>query len=526
MIRKYIRIFLATGCLLLQALSASAQDATVYTTTGNASQSLAESNVTVANTSMTMGALVLDPTQKVQRMDGFGFALTYSSCFNLMKMSAADRHDLLVKTYSETSGYGVSYARISIGCSDFSSTEYTLCDAAGLEHFRLFDDELKYVIPILKEILAINPKLKIIASPWTCPVWMKVDDLATKKPHTAWTDGHLNPDYYQTYADYFVKFINAFKEYGINIYAVTPQNEPLNAGNCASTYMPADEEAAFVKVMAATFKQDGVKTKIYVYDHNYDKYQYPIQVYNTLGTGYEGSEYVVGSAFHDYAGSSSLALNAVHSQFPDKDLIFTESSIGTWNDGHNLSTKLIDDMKNITFGTVNNYCNAVIVWNFMLDDRRGPNLDGGCTTCYGAVDINSGDYKTLSYNSHYYIICHMASVVSPDAVCIKTNSYSQAGLTYSAFLNPDGTASVVMLNENSGQMTVPVSDGIHRLSVSLPGRSVVSCKWVYNASTAIKNINSDKKVIDNYYYNLQGMRMYKPIARGLYVFNGKKIVVN
>ncbi len=163
--------------LLLQSLSVSAQNATVYTTTGNSSQLLDETSVAVANTSMTSGALVLKPTEKIQRMDGFGFAITYSSCFNLMKMSETDRLAFLKKTYSETEGYGVSYARISIGCSDFSSTEYTLCDATGLEHFRLYTDELDYVIPVLKEILAINPKVKIIAAPWTCPTWMKVENI-------------------------------------------------------------------------------------------------------------------------------------------------------------------------------------------------------------------------------------------------------------------------------------------------------------------------------------------------------------
>lgn len=514
---------LVCAVLFMQTLSASSQNAKVYTTSGNSSKLLEESSATVANTSMTTGALLLKPTEKIQRMDGFGFAITYSSCYNLLKMSAADRNAFLTKTYSETDGYGVSYARISIGCNDFSSTEYTLCDATGLKNFRLYTDETNYVIPILKEILAINPKVKIIAAPWTCPRWMKVDDITTMNSYSSWTGGHINPNYYQDYADYFIKFINAFKDNGISIYAVSPQNEPLNAYNCASTYIPAKEEAAFVKVLAATFKSNNVSTKIYVYDHNYDKFTYPIEVYNTLGSSYEGSEYVVGSAFHDYGGDNSV-FNSMHAQFPDKDLIFSESSLGTWNDGHNLSTRLIDDMQNITLGTVNKYCNAVIVWNLMLDDKMGPNLDGGCQTCYGAVDISSSDYQTISCNSHYYIICHMSSVVSPDAVCIKTNNYSATGLTYSAFLNPDGTVSVVLLNDASGSMTVPLSDGIHRLSVTLPGRSVVSCKWTYDSSTAITDIKKDN-VADGYYYNLQGMRINKPDVKGLYIFNGKKVVV-
>ena len=170
-------------------------------------------------------AIQVDPSKTYQSMDGFGFAITYSTCYNLMKMDAASREKFLKQTYSTTDGYGVSYARISIGCNDFSSTEYSLCDTKGLEHFALYKDGTSYVIPVLKEILAINPNLKIIASPWTCPKWMKVSDINTKVPFDSWTDGHLNPDYRQDYAQYFVKFVNIKKDNGINIYAVSPQND-------------------------------------------------------------------------------------------------------------------------------------------------------------------------------------------------------------------------------------------------------------------------------------------------------------
>ena len=213
---------------------------------------------------------VMDDRQHYQTMDGFGAAITYSTAYNLMKMTPADRHNFLEETYSLSKGWGYSYARISIGCSDFSSTEYTCCDTPGLENFRLHEDETKYVIPILKEILAINPQLKIIGSPWTCPRWMKVKDLETLEPYNSWTDGYIHPKYYQTYADYFVKWIKAFEAEGIPIYAVTPQNEPLNRANCASTYVSWKEECELVRRMAPTFKRNGLKTKIYVFDHNYN----------------------------------------------------------------------------------------------------------------------------------------------------------------------------------------------------------------------------------------------------------------
>ena len=244
--------------------------ARLFTTTADGINLLRQDSVnTLSGTNMAPTTIELDPSLRMQTMEGFGYAITYSTAYNLLKMSKTDRELFLKNTFSPTSGYGSSYVRISIGCSDFSSTEYTLCDKQGLENFALQSDETLYVIPVLKEILAINPDLKIIASPWTCPRWMKVANIITKTPHNKWTDGHLNPDYRSDYAQYFVKFVQAMKQQGINIYAVTPQNEPLNPGNCASTYMPWQEEAPFVKELARAFKSSGLATKIYVYDHKF-----------------------------------------------------------------------------------------------------------------------------------------------------------------------------------------------------------------------------------------------------------------
>ena len=458
--------------------------ATVYTTTGSGTQRLDASVAELLTTpNMAPTTIQIDPAQTYQTMDGFGFAITYSTCYNLMKMDPVERAAFLKKTYSTTEGYGVSYARISIGCCDFSSTEYSLCDEQGLEHFALHNDETQYVIPILKEILAINPDVKIIAAPWTCPKWMKVNNLDNLQPYDSWTDGHLNPAMRADYAKYFVLFVQAMKQQGIDIYAVSPQNEPLNHANCASLYMPWQEEAPFVMELAKAFNQNGIDTKIYVFDHNYnydgneDQNDYPVKVYDAMGGSFEGSELVVGAAYHDYGGSNT-ELTDIHNQAPDKELIFSESSIGTWNDGRNLSKRLIEDMKNVTLGTVNQWCKAVLVWNLMLDQNMGPNMDGGCQTCYGAVDIST-DYKTLSYNSHYYVISHMSSVVRPGAVRIGTTqrSVNKSGVVYSAFQNADGSYALVILNASDEALTPTVSDGTNHFQVAVPAQSVVSCKW-------------------------------------------------
>ena len=458
--------------------------ATIYTTTASGSSQLTKSaSELFTGTNMAPSTILVDPSQQYQTMDGFGFAITYSTCYNLLKMSAEDRAAFLRQTYSVSDGYGVSYARISIGCNDFSSREYTLCDKKGLEHFSLYTDETQYVIPVLKEILAINPNVKIIAAPWTCPKWMKVNDIEKKEPYDSWTDGHLNPDYRKEYAQYFVKFVQTMAQQGIKIYAVSPQNEPLNKANCASLYMPWQEEAPFVAELASAFKQAGITSKIYLFDHNYnydkdaDQEDYPVKVYKSLDNEFEGSELVVGAAYHDYGGNNS-ELTDIHTQAPDKELIFSESSIGTWNDGRNLSKRLMDDMKNVTLGTVNQWCKAVLVWNLMLDVNMGPNLDGGCQTCYGAVDI-ALDYKTITRNSHYYVISHMSSVIRPDAVRIGTaqRSLAKNGIVYSAFRNADGTYAVVILNSGDESVCITVSDGQKHFKAQVPAQSVVSCNW-------------------------------------------------
>ena len=462
----------------------AAGKAVIFTTTADGNYSLYEEQADVCTgQSLSPSTIQIDPTQQKQTIDGFGYAITYSSCYNLLKMTKEDRTDILTRTFSKTKGYGVSYCRISIGCNDFSSTEYTLCDEEGLDNFRLYTDETDYVIPVLKEILAINPDLKIIASPWTCPKWMKVDNLTNRNRYDSWTDGHLNPDYYDTYAQYFVKFVEAFKNEGINIYAVTPQNEPLNQGNCASTYMPWSEEANLVKSMASAFKKSGLSTQIYVYDHNYDysskssQEDYPVKIYNALGNSFEGSELVVGAAYHDYGGSND-ELTDIYNQAPNKALIFSESSIGEWNDGRNLSTRLMADMKNIALGTVNKMCKAVIVWNFMLDLNKGPNLDGGCQTCYGALDIDPSNYKTITKNSHYYAIAHMSAAAESGAVRLGTSrDIASSSIVSSCFLNPDGTYGAVIVNTGDSEKSVNLSDGSSYVRVTVPANGVSSVKW-------------------------------------------------
>ncbi len=473
--------FLPLLFLLCMPGQGIAQKVEVLTTTANREQSFAQDKFSLSKTPEHTLQFRIDSNARHQEMDGFGAAITGSTCYNLMQMPEKERKAFLVKTFSHKKGLGYSYIRISIGCSDFSLSEYTCCDTPGIENFALQKEELEYVIPILKEILAINPKIKILGSPWTCPKWMKVDNLTDLKPFDSWTSGQLNPKYYQDYATYFVKWVQAFNGQGIDIYAVTPQNEPLNRGNSASLYMGWREELKFVRdALGPAFKQAGIDTKIYAFDHNYnydnivEEQDYTLKIYEDE----EAAAFLTGAAYHNYGGNREELLD-VRSRRPDKELIFTETSIGMWNDGRNLSKRLMDDMREVALGTVNNGCRAVMVWNLMLDSERGPNREGGCQTCYGAVDIERSNYRDITYNSHYYIIGHLSHVVKPGAVRVEANiANAPKGLMYSAFINPDKSVAFVCLNEVSHPVSFSLSiDGKKFVNYTIPARAVSSFRW-------------------------------------------------
>lgn len=454
---------------------------TVYTTTTSRSLDLEKSTVPLdGDEKVLLGALEirLDRQVRYQSLDGFGAAVTGSSAYNLSLMPQEKRKAFLEETFSPDR-YGFSYVRVPIGCSDFSLSDYTCCDAEGIENFALTKEETEYIIPILKEILAINPDLKIMGTPWTCPKWMKVESLENMKPYDSWTGGQLNPDYYDDYALYFLKWIQAFEKEGIKIYSITPQNEPLNRGNSASLFMGWKEQRDFVNsALGPLLAKEYPAIKIYAFDHNYnydnmaDQYRYPLRIFEDK----EAARYFAGSAYHNYGGDREELL-AVHEVRPDKELVFSEASIGEWNNGRDLEESLLRDMTELGIGTVNNWCRAVILWNLMLDTDQGPHGGpGACATCYGAVDIDPETYSVVTRNSHYYVIAHMASVVKPGATRIGANGGENSDLIYSAFENKDGSLALVVCNKGEA-LSVSVCDGGRQFSCQIPARAIVSFSW-------------------------------------------------
>jgi glucosylceramidase len=328
---------------------------------------------------------------------------------------------------------------------------------AGLTHFSIAQESTD-LIPVLKKILAINPGIRILASPWSAPVWMKTNG--------SFTGGSLNTAYYDAYARYFVKYIQAMQAQGIPIDAVTPQNEPLNPYNNPSMVMQASEQANFIKNnLGPQFQAAGITTRIICWDHNADVPGYPQTVLGDAGA----YPFVDGSAFHLYAGDIS-ALSSVHNAYPAKNIYFTEQWVGgPGNFGGDLSWHV----NNLIIGATRNWSRNVLEWNLAADPNYNPHTPGGCSTCQGALTISG---STVSRNVSYYIIAHASKFVRPGAVRISSNTFS-GGIQNVAFKNSDGSKVLIALNTAGSTQTFKVKWGGESFTYSLAAGAVASFTW-------------------------------------------------
>jgi len=408
-----------------------------WLTSGDQSALLQKQNTVLSfgTTSNVFPFIDVDSTQLFQSIDGFGFTLTGGSAYVINQMNVASKAALLQELFgNDSSSISISYLRLSIGASDLSSSVFSYDDVpagetdTALNNFSLGPDTTD-LIPLLKQILAINPSIKIIAAPWSAPVWMK-DTAST-------IGGSLLPAYYNVYAQYFVKYIQQMKALGITIDAVTPQNEPLNPGNNPSLYMVATDQATFIKnYLGPAFQSAGITTKIVVYDHNCDDPGYA----TTILSDAAAYAFVDGSAFHLYAGTIS-ALSQVHNAYPAKNVYFTEqytASTGTF------PGDLQWHLTNVIIGSMVNWSRNALEWNLANDASYGPHTTGGCSTCKGALTITG---SSVTRNVGYYIVSHASKFVPSGSVRISSTITSN--LQNVAFLTPAGKKVLIVMNNNS-----------------------------------------------------------------------------
>lgn len=452
---------------MVMPVALRAQDASLWLTTPDRSSLLKLQSPTIAfGSEAPSGAVIdVDDAKKFQTMDGFGFALTGGSAQLISKMDASARAALLKELFTtEGDGIGVNYLRVSVGASDMNDHVYSYDDLPKgetdlkMEKFSLGEDKAD-VIPVLKEILAIQPKIKILASPWSAPLWMKTSGVAR--------GGVLKPEYFDAYALYWVKYIEAMKAAGITIDALTVQNEPLNEKNTPSMLMLESEQADFIaNHLGPALNKAALKTKVVLYDHNLDHPMYPLSVLKDK----KANKYIDGTGFHLYGGTVE-AFDQVHDAFPKKNLYFTEQSVT--ERGNIGEMNIARPVARIVIGATRHWSKNVLLWNLAADPQAGPHTnEGGCTGCYGALTIDGNNVTRLVA---YYVIAH-ASKFIPDG-SVRIDSQPSDALPNVAFRTPQGKT--VLLVANTGTAATDFSVRYHgkTLKTSLSAGSVGTYVW-------------------------------------------------
>jgi O-glycosyl hydrolase len=346
----------------------------------------------------------IDPTTELQPLYGVGAAMTRASAYVLMQMSADTRRQTLSKLFDPddvNGGAAFQVLRLPIGTCDFSVYNYSYDDLPegvetdfALEFFSI-DKDKEFLIPALKEVLTVNPRVKIVASPWSAPAWMK----APKTLFGGWLTNDTQT--LQTYAQYFRRFVEAYQAEGISIFAITVQNEPrYETGSYPSMRVTPQQEQELSLLIAAAFQSSlvvqSVGTKILVYDHNWDDPGYPITVFQNSTV--DSSPWIAGAAFHCYAGDVS-GQTTFHDADPTKEIYFTECSGGEW--APDFAGDLVWDMENLVIGSTVNWARTVLKWNLVLDQDYGPHLPSACTNCRGVVTYNTSSNST-AFNEDFY----------------------------------------------------------------------------------------------------------------------------
>jgi len=467
---KLISAFLLL-LVVITGLSAGAQTTNISVWLTNADRSALfqkqDDGLHFGNENSNYPVIQIDESRKFQSMDGFGFALTGGSADHIIHMPAPARSVLLHRIFDTTgNAIGVTYLRVSIGASDLNTRVFSYDDVPGdkqLAHFDLGEDKAN-VIPVLKEILSINPNIKILGSPWSPPAWMKSN-------HDT-RGGRLLPENYPVYARYLVKYIQEMKKSGIGIETITVQNEPLHPGNNPSLLLTAPEEADFIKNhLGPLFRQNRISTKILIYDHNADRPDYPISILNDK----QAAQYVDGSAFHLYGGTIN-ALSDVHDAHPGKNIYFTEQMVVQYDRRNNDETRdlnIAGAVSRLIIGAPRNWCKNVLLWNLASDPQFKPYTDrGGCSSCQGAVTI---DKDSVELNLAYYTVAHASKFVRPGSV--RVASTESDSLSNVAYLTPAGEKVLIVSNLSRQQQNFTIVDHQKSASVFLKPRSVATYIW-------------------------------------------------
>jgi glucosylceramidase len=444
-------IILAQSKKSVTAYQLKSKAVTVYTTAQNTDYKLTKTSTLSFNDfgqpPETQVCIFVDPSKTFQSFLGVGGAITDASAETLAKMPLDKQKEIIKAYYDAKDGIGYTLARTNIHSCDFSSDSYTYVadEDKDLKTFSIAHDQ-QYRIPFIKQaIAAAGGKLTLFASPWSPPAWMKDNNNMLQ-------GGKLLPQYRQAWANYFVKFINAYQKAGIPVWGLSVQNEPMAKQKWESCIFTAEEERDFIKqYLGPTLFKAGMKDKkLIAWDHNRDLLY---QRASTILDDPEAAKYVWGIGYHWYetwTGSDMLFhnLKSVAETYPDKNLIFTEGTvekfdfnkINDWSLGEKYGYSLVNDFNSGTTGWTD--------WNVLLDETGGPNHVGNF--CYAPIiaDTKKGE---IHYTNIYYYLGHFSRFVKPGAKRIISSSNRDA-LQTTAFINPDGKVITVVLNTTNQEL--------------------------------------------------------------------------
>jgi glucosylceramidase len=464
----------AGGCLGVVLAAAPAQAASpavsVWETTTNQSQLLAQQAgaAFAPGGSSQSQVITVDPTSTFQTMSGFGASFTDSSAW--LVYNSPQRNQIMSKLFDPNSGIGLDFLRQPIGASDFAQSLYSYDDMpAGqtdpsLAHFSTAHDNA-YIIPILQQALQFDPQTTIMGTAWSPPGWMKSSG--------SMIGGFLNSADYQYYANYLVKFLQAYKAAGVPVAFVTPQNEPeYSPSNYPGSTFTSTQEANFIaNNLGPAIRAAGLSTGILAYDHNWNDPSFP----ETILGNPSAAQYVSGVAWHCYAGDPS-AQSTVEAQYPSYGAYETECSGSQSSNKANTFSDTLDwEVSNLVINGIRNYAKSVVTWNMALDPSGGPSMN--CTTCTALVTVNNSA-GTAAYNAEYYSLGQVSKFVKPGAVRIGSNTFGSGGVQDVAFRNPDGSTALVVLNsDTSNSRTFGVSENGQSFSYTLPAGAVATFTW-------------------------------------------------
>ncbi len=404
----------------------------------------------------------IDTSKTKQSIEGFGYTLTEASAYLIRRLSPDKKQELLLNLFdSSSTSVGINYLRIGIGATDLSKSVYSYDDLpmhsldTSLSKFNFSVDSVD-LIPLIQEILSVNPDLEIIATPWSAPPWMKNNKSSI--------GGKLALQHYPTYARYIAYYIQKMKSLGISIEAITPQNEPLNDHNNPSMIMTAQEQLDFIKYhLGPEFRKQGIRTKIIIYDHNCDLPDYPLTILkDTLA-----SQYIDGSAFHLYNGDIG-AMTKVHDQFPDKNIYFTEQWTGAKGD---FGGDLLWHMKNVVIGSLQNWSKTIFEWNMANDTAYAYHTDGGCHECKGAFTIGT-DYKQ---NVAYFVLAHVSKFVPRGSKVLDTNS--PISIPHAIIITPENKMVLIVINEHDAELQFSFQMGDKTGHAKIKSKGVATFVW-------------------------------------------------